>query len=239
MNGKKHRIVFSVLVIVLVLAALFMWYVSDFYHATDDVYGFFSESGEVKISEYPEYLLLDGKGEESALIFYPGAKVEYTAYVPLMYEMAESGVDVFIVRMPFNLAFFGISRADDIISQYSYETWYISGHSLGGAMAACYAEKNAEKLDGIIFLASFTTKDLKSCGLRVLSVYGTEDGVLNMKRIEEEKDLLPSDYTEVIIEGGNHACFGSYGEQKGDGEALIFPSVQRRLTADAVTAFIR
>lgn len=47
---------------------------------------------------------------------------------------------------------------------YSYEKWYLSGHSQGGAMIANYAEKHIEAKDtsiaGLILLAAYPTKNL-------------------------------------------------------------------------------
>ena len=84
-------------------------------------------------------VFLDGSGTNHALIFYPGAKVEYTAYVPLFYELAAQGLDCFVVKMPGNMAILGMNKAEDIMAEYDYESWYLSGHSLGGAMAANFA----------------------------------------------------------------------------------------------------
>lgn len=235
---KAVRIVIITAFIIVAGAALFLLYAGNYYHALDDVGNYYTIKGRVTITETECGLLLDGEGDENALIFYPGAKVEYTAYIPLLYEIAEKGVDVFLVKMPFNLAFFGINRADEIISSFNYSHFYICGHSLGGAMAAYYASGKADKLDGIIFLASFTTKDLKDTGLRVLTLYGSEDGVLSFDKVAEGRKMLPSDSEEVVIEGANHAFFGLYGEQKGDGKATISAEKQRSLTAKAISSFI-
>ena len=79
--------------------------------------------------------------------------------------------------------------------------------------------------------------DLRDSGLRVLSVYGSEDGVLNMEKYREDRAMLPEDTAETVIPGGNHAGFGSYGAQKGDGSAAISQEEQVRRTAAAIAAF--
>ena len=238
---KKRKGIRAVIItasLLMILAVLFILYVNDYYHASGDVDEYFSLSGTVTISETGTGLFLDGEGTLNALIFYPGAKVEYTSYIPLLYRIAEKGVDVFLVRMPFNLAFFGINVADDIIREYDYSHWFISGHSLGGAMAAYYAHSNPEKLDGIIFLASYTTKDLKESGLKVLTLYGSEDGVLNRDKVNAQRDLVPQGSEELVIDGGNHSEFGLYGEQKGDGKATISAETQWNITAEDVVEFV-
>ena len=152
---------------------------------------------------------LDGPGETDALIFYPGAKVAPEAYLPLLTTLAADGIDCFLVRMPLHMAFLNMNAAADIQTAYAYDSWYLGGHSLGGAMAANYAAEHAESLDGVILLAAYSTKPLPD-SLPVLSVYGTEDGVLNRANYEKNLANVPN-LQEVVIEGGNHAQFGSYG----------------------------
>lgn len=101
-------------------------------------------------------------------------------------------------------------------------------------MAASYASGHLESLDGLVLLGAYPTKNLKSDSFSVLSIYGSEDGVLNMEKVEEGKIHMPVDYTEICIEGGNHAQFGNYGEQKGDHTAGIRREEQQKQTVDAI-----
>ena len=188
----------------------------------------------VSVTEMSDGLYLDGPGDNAAMIFYPGAKVEYTAYLPLLSDLAEQGIDCFLIKMPCNLAFFGQNKAKKIMDSYEYDYWYLSGHSLGGAMAASYASGHLESLNGLVLLAAYPTKSLKSDSFSVLSLYGSEDGVLNMEKMEEGKAYMPVDYAEVCIEGGNHAQFGNYGEQKGDHVADISREEQQAQTVEAI-----
>ena len=110
---------------------------------------------------------------------------------------------------------------------------YIGGHSLGGAMAAVYASGHGSLLQGVILLAAYPTKALDD-DLLLLSIYGSEDGVLNRSRLSKGRRYAPDRYLEFVIEGGNHAQFGSYGKQKGDGEALISPEDQREQTVSCI-----
>lgn len=104
-------------------------------------------------------------------------------------------------------------------------------------MAADYALKSGE-YEGVVLLAAYTSKNLSKTDMRVLSVYGSEDGILNRKAYERSKSKLPSDFTEQVIEGGNHSGFAFYGEQKGDGKATISAADQTKKTADIIAAFI-
>jgi pimeloyl-ACP methyl ester carboxylesterase len=189
----------------------------------------------ITVTELEKMWFFDGPGEEEALIFYPGAKVEATAYAPLLYQLAQAGIDCFLVEMPFRLAFLGMNRAEEIQENYDYEKWYLAGHSLGGAMAASYAADHPQDIDVLVLLAAYPTKSLAAEGLSVLSIYGSEDGVLNMDKVETGRQYMPENYMEICIEGGNHAQFGSYGEQKGDNAAAISRKEQILETVDYIT----
>ena len=99
-------------------------------------------------------------------------------------------------------------------------------------MAAAYASRHLDSLNGLVLLAAYPTKSLKSDSFSVLSIYGSEDGVLNMEKVAEGKSQMPADYTEICIEGGNHAQFGNYGEQ--DHTAGISREEQQKQTGDAI-----
>ena len=66
-----------------------MCYIKDYYHSENIVQQYVQMEGTVKIEEIEVGLFLDGMGNRDALIFYPGAKVEYTAYIPLFYHLAD------------------------------------------------------------------------------------------------------------------------------------------------------
>ena len=238
MPSKRGRGFFIAALALLVLAGAFAWYVSDYYHAEDYVDAYLQSSESVTVIHEDNMVFLDGAGTEDALIFYPGAKVEYTAYVPMFYELAAQGVDCFVVKMPCNLAFFGMGKAADIMEKYSYENWYLSGHSLGGAMAASYVAKNGEAFDGLVLLAAYATSELPK-HLSALSVYGSEDKVVNMESVIAGQAYVPSDYTEICLEGGNHAGFAYYGEQDGDGTAYITKENQQQKTVGVILDMIK
>lgn len=223
------------------LGIMLIWYASDSYRADETASAALNGNGSVEVRYVNKgangnVILFDGEGTDTALVFYPGAKVEYTAYAPLMLRLAENGIDCFIVEMPYNMAIFGLGSADKLIEKYSnsYTHWYIGGHSLGGAMAASYAAKHTDKLDGLVLLAAYPTASLDADGFKVVSVYGSEDGVLNQSKYKNSLKYMPADFSELVIEGGNHAGFGSYGTQARDGEAAISQEEQWEQTADII-----
>lgn len=225
--------------VVFIIFSVFFIYVSDYYHADDSAIKSALNNANIDISNINGALVFDPGNAETALIFYPGGKVEYTAYEPLMIKIAQKGILCILPEMPFNLAVFDSNAADDYIFDYpDILHWYMGGHSLGGSMAASYASKNMDKVEGLVLLGSYSTSDLSSSNMRVLSIYGSKDGVLNKDSYEKNKDNLPANMTELILEGANHGGFGSYGEQKGDEQADITSNQQQADTAQAIIEFV-
>lgn len=238
MNKKIKMALYIALALIIIMACLSVWYVNDYSHADASVNAYLNGTENVSVEKVENGLFLDGPGNDSALIFYPGAKIEYVSYLPLFMELANDGVDCFIVEMPCNLAFLDGNSADSIIgnSNYSYDKWYISGHSLGGVMASSYAVTHKDQVNGLILLASYPVDDLGN--MPVLSIYGSNDKTLNKEAYDESKSLMDNNLTEYVINGGNHAQFGSYGNQSGDGMATISPENQRDQTVMEILKFI-
>ena len=244
---RRKRIGIKLLIIlgivILILGAGCIIYVNDYYHADELALEYIEQpltGTSVSVSDDVIVVSPDDVTDiDTGFIFYPGGKVEYSAYVPLMEKIASNGAVCFIVKMPCNLAILGISRADKILDEHpEISSWYIGGHSLGGAAAAMYLEDNAEKFEGLLLLGAYSSTNLSDTGLSVLSIYGSNDGVLNREKYESDKVNLPDDFTELVIDGGCHAYFGSYGEQSGDGEAEITAEEQQDITAAETAAWM-
>lgn len=170
----------------------------------------------------------------SGFIFYPGGLVPAEAYAPLLRALAEEGVLCVVPEMPFRLAVLKMNAADGIAAQYPEITrWAIGGHSLGGAMASSYAAGHAEDFSALVLLAAYSTAELPDL-MPVASIYGDADGVMNREKYAEYRPNLPENAVELIIPGGNHAQFGDYGHQKGDGAATIPPDEQIRQTVQII-----
>ncbi len=240
MKNKKKRLrwIVPVVILVLLIAGCYggYMYVNDYYHASDRAEAALVSDGQVTVSTLEDDTIVFAPEEICAgIIFYPGGKVEYTAYAPLMRALAENGFLCILPHMPCNLAVLDVNAADGYEELFpEIEIWYLGGHSLGGAMAASYAGKHASEYEGLILLAAYSTVDLTDSGLTVLSVYGEYDQVLNMEKYEKYKSNLPDDYTEMVIEGGCHSYFGSYGLQEGDGTPTITEEEQISTTADYI-----
>lgn len=175
----------------------------------------------------------------AGLVFYPGGLVDHAAYAPLMRMLASRGVLCLLVQMPMDLAVLDADAAQGLQQRYpGVERWLIGGHSLGGAMAADYAAKHPEEFDGVLLLGAYSAADLSDTDLSVLSVYGTQDGVLSREKYEACRRNYPAGFEEFVIEGGCHAYFGDYGFQKGDGTPSVSREMQMGMTASAVSAWI-
>ncbi|MBE6511864.1 MAG: alpha/beta hydrolase [Methanobrevibacter olleyae] len=238
MNKKIKIALYIILASIIFLGCFSIWYVNNYSHADPSVNAYLNGTENVSVEKVEKGLFLDGPGDDKALIFYPGAKIEYISYLPLFMDLANDGVDCFIVEMPGNLAFLGSNSADSIIDggNYSYDGWYLSGHSLGGVMASSYAVTHKDEINGLILLAAYPVEDLGN--MPVLSIYGSNDETLNKETYDESKRLMGQNLTEYVINGGNHAQFGSYGNQSGDGIATISPENQRDQTEKAILEFI-
>ena len=239
---KKKYIYISILAVLLLIGVsigIFFVYVNDYYMADLDSITKYDSSG-VLIDVLPDNTIVySSENSELGFIFYPGGKVEYIAYEPLMIELALRGITCILIEMPFNLAVFDVDAAKDIQDLYpNIEEWYIGGHSLGGSMASLYLSNHENDFDGLILLASYSTSDLSNMSLDVISIYGSEDNVLNKKKYNKYKVMLPDGYKEEIIDGGCHAFFGMYGQQDGDGIATISNVEQIVITAEIISNYL-
>ena len=227
--NKRLRIALAAAVIVLAVAvAGFFGYVSDYYHADEMAVAVMS--GTLVRKEGNLTILLPAVPGDTGLIFYPGGKVEHTAYLPLLEQLRQNGITCVLVEMPYRLAVFNPNAAERVFEKLpDIQNWYMGGHSLGGAMAGSCASENLDRVKGLVLLGSYLYGAFPP--ERSLIVYGSEDEVLDRSKITHQEYV-------VELAGGNHAQFGNYGVQKGDGEASVTRKEQQRQTVEAILAFI-
>ena len=237
-NRKKRRIIIPI-GIILALVFGFLIYNTVSYPPDEIAKASLVSDENVIVTRTDYGYFFDGPSEENLYIFYPGAKVDEIAYAPLMHRLAADGMDTCIVHMPFHFALYGKNKADEILPEYpSYRNVYIGGHSLGGAASAMYATEHGDILSGVILLAAYPVKKL-SDSLIEITVYGSDDGVLNFDKLEEGRKYAPAINYDFVIQGGNHAGFGNYGSQHGDNDAAITEEEQQIQTADFILSHLR
>lgn len=239
---KKRVWFIGVAMMVLVILGLGIGYVGNVYEPQQEAYDSLqrNQDGIRVIYDKKDEIIYEPEHATVGFIFYPGGKVAFEAYAPLMEACAKEGILSVVVHMPANLAIFDMDAAEDIREDYpQIKRWYIGGHSLGGAMAASYLEKSEEAYEGLVLLAAYSTVDYSNMDLEVLSVYGTNDGVMNREKYEVCRKNLPQSMVEYAIEGGNHANFGYYGEQEGDENATITREEQQIQTVQQIVEMMK
>lgn len=174
----------------------------------------------------------------TGFIFYPGGLVDPRAYAPSAHAIAAQGYLVVIVPMPFDLAFFDVNRASDVIAKYpSIKHWAIGGHSLGGVSAAMFVRSNPGAVQAIAFWASYPADSLSDSRVTAVSIYGTNDGAV--EQLLGARNQMPPSTKWVVLEGGNHAQFGYYGVQSGDGVATIAREEQQKQVVAATVDWLK
>ena len=180
-----------------------------------------------------------GRRPKLGLVFYPGAHCDVRGYAPALRTIAEEGYLVIAVPMPLYLAFLGPERATDVIAAYTdVDRWVIAGHSLGGAMAARYAYRHPEAMQGLIIWDSYPADALLEFDKPVWLIHrsGADDKPPLM--YTDGLRRFPTHTQYVPIRGGNHLNFGDFivGRAQQDIEPSITRQEQQSRVAEATLA---
>ncbi len=197
------------------------------------------------IEENRDYIIITPNREwpsMTGIVFYPGGLVDPHAYIEPLSKFAMSGLmhQVVIVKMPTNLAILDADKGKWMYDRFPYvRRWVVAGHSLGGVTACKLVHKYPDFFFGLTLLAAYPQKssDISFWTQTVLSIRGENDSLVTAEEIAAKAEFLPSalvinsldDFPKdkgartvyYTIPGGNHANFGHYGEQEGDGQATI------------------
>jgi hypothetical protein len=232
-SGLWKKILIATLLLLLLAILLFLAWASNTSDADAKKLREFLEqnANSVIVNEHPRYWEIGPKTDNcsdedclktlaTGLIFYPGARIDPQAYFYKL-DFLTNGklfkLKLFISKPPLRLAFFGINQADEIIKQNpGIRNWMIGGHSLGGAMACQYAGSHPEKIPELILLGAYCGTSVRDTNLKVISVHGSEDGILTPKKLADNDKNLPDSRKDFMISGMNHAQAGNYGDQAGD-----------------------
>lgn len=232
---KRIMKIIGIVLVVFIIGILI--YLGQYYHADQTAHEALNSNDQVNVSEKDNLTIFTPTTgqDEIGIIFYPGGKVEDIAYAPLMQALAKKGLTAVIVKMPFNLAVLNPNGADAVMEALpEINHWIIGGHSLGGAMASDYVAGHEDKVEGLVLMGAYPNEDLALSNHPVLSLYGSNDQVLNRQAFEAAKVKMPSATTLYEISGGNHSGFGNYGQQAGDGTASISSAEQQAIAVEKI-----
>lgn len=174
-----------------------------------------------------------GAVQDQAVIFFPGGAVDPRAYAPAARAFAEAGH--FSVISPH----YGSTaqKVADILSAHKdKKTWYLGGHSYGGITAVRYVfSQGTDHVAGLYLWGAHgvSVYDISAAPLDILVVSAENDGLTTSGKVDAGKKYLPSGAVYDLIEGGNHAYFGYYGDQEGDGKATITRQAQQQAAQEA------
>ena len=243
--NKKHKLKGWVKAIIIPLTSILLTtsfvliYFAINYKAKDKAKSYLKSDEVVNLNINQHWYHFDNKAsDDTAIIFYSGAKVDPVAYSPLCNEIAHMGIDVYLIKMPLYFPLLNMNATSKVTQLGRYNNYYLMGHSLGGTTAALYLSNSHDTaINGIIFLASYPNKKIDD-SYKCLSLYGSNDLVLDKNEYNKNISNFPAQYKEVVIEGGNHSQFGSYGLQRKDGVASISEDAQINVTKNEVYNFI-
>ncbi len=239
---RKHwRLIVGLIVLVVIVAAAgFVVWANDTPQPMPTARAALQSDDAVTVTT-DSWLTFTPTGDAASVgyVFYPGGRVDPRSYAPMAHELAARGFLTVIPPMPLNLAVFKINAADPVIAAHpEIANWVVGGHSLGGSMAARYVQSHADQVSGLVLVSSYPDVDLSTIPLDVTVIYGSNDGLATVAKVEATRDLLPAATTWIEIAGGNHAQMGWYGAQSGDNEASISRDDQQAQLIDATTTLL-
>jgi hypothetical protein len=234
--NKKTKIIFFVAVgVLLVTVASFVTYYSFPMRAEQKELQAAQNMPTVRYTDTPDAIVLAPLATvKKGIVLYAGGRVEPSAYAYKMAGIAQSGVAVVIAKSPLHLPpldWRSPSQFTGLVP--SVTEWYVAGHSVGG-VRACQVVGDGTQFKGLILLGAYCANNISGAGVTVLSLGGENDKLTTPDDIGKNKHLLPVTTKYESIVGLNHAGFGDYGKQNGDGDITISDTEAR----DAITHHI-
>lgn len=234
-KSKARYIGIAALIVVAAAVIGIVWFANSYSRADSTALAALEDTAAVDVSEIDGAVVFAPDHPEAGFAFYPGAKVQPEAYAPLMRACAERGILCILIKPPLNFALIDADAAERAIENFpDIDSWVIGGHSLGGVAASECLAHHQDDFDALILVASYPSADLSAYTGSAVAIRGSNDTVLDLGKYENARSKLPRGTIELVIEGGNHANVGNYGEQENDSAATIDPADQQAQIADAV-----
>ena len=203
------------------------------------------ETDERVIVTYDDYLTLTpaGSAPKTGIVFYPGAHCDVRGYTPVLKEAAAQGFLIVAPKMPFDFAIFAPDSADEVRAAYpEIERWIIAGHSMGGAMAGSYADKNRDNLAGVIVFDSYppASNSLADADLPILLFERARTDGSRSQKFIDNANLYPEDAELILIPGAQHMYYGSFdgGSYEEEWEPGIERGAMQKIVIDGLRAWL-
>lgn len=203
--------------------------------------------------------------QEIGIIMIGGAEIPSEAYSPLALEIQKQSaftvhtcVASFALNTPEPLEFdSSVNSCIDKLreSGLKNDNIYFTAHSLGGVFLSAWAEKNQEKVKGMILMGSFLERKRFSISddgnyvlnwkIPTLTIAGEMDGLARIIRMAEafHKQTSLDSMPVVVLEGVTHMQFASGAPpsnvQKNDLSTDLSEADAHLLIAKTVTSFIK
>ena len=111
-------------------------------------------------------------------------------------------------------------------------------HNTSGEVAAKAATGN-KKIMGVVFMGTYPiSEDLRVINEPVLTIWGTNDGVLDFSKFNTYKANLPTDAKYQEIVGGNNTNFADVEIISKDHKSRISTASQQDKAVKAIDRFI-
>lgn len=242
-KGRGKVALILIAVVILLAVTCFKIYVDNDYEPfhTHDEYQEMAQT-EIVFSDNVialEDLDRDGDAKKTGFIFYGDNKIQRECYLPLMIELSNMGYSVYLPTTFGNIPILNLEGAAYVSRTYSHvKTWYIVAHGQACPVAAKYASSHASEIAGLIFLGGYSKTDLSETSLRLFSITGSNDTILDQAEYVTMKTNDPRDTVYFEIDGGNHTGFTDTFLIRKDSEATISSEEQIHLTATAIETFL-
>lgn len=232
-----RALVALVVVLVLLVVGVLFWANMVMRGERDAAIDAWTDPGvSIRSTDHSIVMTPTGEASGEGLVYIPGARVDPYAYMYVLSGAVAEGLTVVITKPTLNLAFFDQRPLDTFTADApEVSSWAVGGHSLGGVRACQLAD--SPEVAGLVLFGSYCANDLSDSRMPVLSISGSADGLSTPEKIAEAAPLLPQSAVFVEIEGLNHAGFGSYGPQSGDGVGTVSRSEVRTELAELLREF--
>lgn len=229
------RIGIGLMALLLVLFIALNIYSSTSYTALDEMYDALSdiESDDVTFYEDKDELRYTVSNPKKNIVFIPGGLVTPDSYSYLAYSLALEGYNVTIAKAPYNLAILNQWIGKEFLSDDLENV--VIGHSLGGVTASMVFSGN-DKVSTMMFLGSYPIKDMSD--KKVLFIAAEHDLGMDPEAFDDSMKFVNDESVIIDIDGGNHAQFGWYGPQKGDGDAEMSTLAQQNLVIGYIVDYL-